>query len=143
MMTEDHPMDYMLFEGTIPAGNYGAGEVIVWDIGIYHSVGTADPEENKKLLREGLLKGHIDFVLYGTKLKGLFSLIKIKRGEENGNTWLLTKQQDDYMSRDEVTSDTASVLTGSKLEDVTKNNSSAPNRKPIKLKSSPRKKARQ
>jgi DNA ligase D-like protein (predicted 3'-phosphoesterase) len=141
MMVEDHPMDYMLFEGTIPAGNYGAGEVIVWDIGIYHSIGTLDPKENVRLLKAGLKKGHIDFVLYGKKLKGLFSLIKIKREEENGNSWLLIKQADDYASTADVTKNSESAISTMRLADP-KTDEAMEHRKPISLSKSPRKKAR-
>jgi DNA ligase D-like protein (predicted 3'-phosphoesterase) len=141
MKVEDHPLDYMLFEGTIPEGNYGAGEVIVWDIGIYHSIGTLDPEENKRQLRAGIEKGHVDFVLYGKKLKGLFSLIKIKRDEENSNTWLLTKGRDAYASTKDVTENVRSVISTRRLadEDLAVSRTS---HKPLKLRKSPRRKPR-
>src|SRR5438132_14072783 len=67
MMVEDHPLDYRTFEGTIPAGNYGAGTVMVWDEGTYCARQTADRVEGERLLREGLAKGHLSFVLNGQK----------------------------------------------------------------------------
>ena len=90
VMVEDHPFDYLHFEGTIPRGNYGAGSVIVWDTGSY-SV--------KERLLTQLQSGKISVELYGSKLKGLFKLIRT-RGE---NQWLLIKGRDKYVSEDEPT----------------------------------------
>src|SRR6476660_2147892 len=78
MMVEDHPYDYRDFEGIIPAGNYGAGTVMVWDEGTYQARQGSDRPENERLMREGLRKGHVSFVLDGQKLKGEFSLVKLK-----------------------------------------------------------------
>jgi bifunctional non-homologous end joining protein LigD len=117
MMVEDHPISYMTFEGKIPEGNYGAGDVIVWDIGLYHSTERVDPEQNRKLLKKGLMKGHIDFVLYGSKIKGLFSLIKI-RG--NKNAWLLIKQKDEFASKKDPTEDDSSVISTRRLATKTR-----------------------
>jgi bifunctional non-homologous end joining protein LigD len=93
MMVEDHPVSYIGFHGTIPKGNYGAGEVFIWDSGVYHSSETLDPKENKKKLSEGLRKGHLKFVLLGKKLQGLFSLVKMKDAKQE-NAWLLIKEKD-------------------------------------------------
>src|SRR3954452_285934 len=87
MMVEDHPLEYRNFEGIIPKGNYGAGTVMVWDEGTYHARATTDREESQKLLREGLRKGRLTFVLNGKKLKGEFALIRLRKAEEN--SWLL------------------------------------------------------
>lgn len=78
METEDHPFEYKDFEGAIPEGQYGAGDVIVWDEGVYASADSADPEESRKLLKIGYFKGEMKFVLYGHKLKGAFALVKIR-----------------------------------------------------------------
>jgi bifunctional non-homologous end joining protein LigD len=94
MMVEDHPFDYRTFEGTIPAGNYGAGTVMVWDEGTYTAMGFEEEpiKEQEKILLEEMKKGDVKIVLQGEKLKGAFALVKIKgRGE---NTWLLIKKQD-------------------------------------------------
>src|SRR3977135_4300718 len=107
IQVEDHPFDYRTFEGTIPEGNYGAGEVIVWDEGTYCARQTADREEGERLLREGLRKGHLSFVLNGHKLNGEFSLLRLKRGGENA--WLLVKKRDDWASDTDVTSEDRSV----------------------------------
>jgi bifunctional non-homologous end joining protein LigD len=90
MKTEDHPLDYQTFEGVIPAGNYGAGEVIVWDNGTYELAEGTDPVAQ-------IAAGKLKIVLHGTKLKGLFSLVKIKpRADEHGEPWLLFKDHDAF-----------------------------------------------
>src|SRR6186713_1551216 len=70
VMVEDHPYDYKDFEGTIPEGSYGAGNVIVWDNGTYEAIGAKDAKDGEDLLLKGLKKGHIGIVLHGKKLKG-------------------------------------------------------------------------
>jgi bifunctional non-homologous end joining protein LigD len=86
---EDHPLDYFDFEGVIPAGNYGAGEVIVWDWGTYEVVGGGDPADS-------IARGHLKIRLHGKELGGDFTLVKIRPrgGASKGNTWLLTKLDD-------------------------------------------------
>src|SRR5262249_38351792 len=69
MHVEDHPVSYFDFEGTIPAGNYGAGTVMVWDMGTWEPVGDA---------AEMLRKGDLKFRLRGKKLKGEFALVHMK-----------------------------------------------------------------
>src|SRR5438067_4121037 len=114
MMVEDHPYDYKDFEGTIPEGNYGAGNVIVWDNGTYEARTTNDRKEGEKILLEGLKKGHITFILHGKKLKGEFALVQMKgRGE---NTWLLLKKNDEYASKDDILKKDKSVISHKKLE---------------------------
>ena len=115
LMVEDHPLDYMTFEGTIPKGNYGAGQVMVWDNGLYHSADTLDPEENPKKLRIGIKKGHLDILLLGKKLVGRFALIKTKGTNTEENAWLLIKQNDEYAARRDVTKDNKSVISEMKL----------------------------
>lgn len=89
MAVEDHPLDYLTFEGRIPEGNYGAGEVIVWDLGDYEPVGELPPVEQWE-------RGHLKFRLQGKKLQGEFALIHIaSRDEKRQNQWLLTKKADD------------------------------------------------
>lgn len=114
MMVEDHPFEYRNFEGIIPKGNYGAGGVIIWDEGVYSSPKSSNPVESEKYIRKGLEKGHLSFVLYGKRLKGLFSLVKIN----DKNSWLLIKQADDFASKKPVTSFETSVRTGLRLEDL-------------------------
>ena len=90
MQVEDHPVSYFDFEGIIPAGNYGAGTVMVWDVGTWEPQGNA---------AEMLRKGDLKFRLNGTKLKGDFALVHIKsrRPGSKGTEWLLIKHRDAYV----------------------------------------------
>lgn len=115
MKVEDHPYSYKDFEGTIPEGNYGAGNVIVWDNGTYHYAKSTDKKESEKAMRAGLKKGHLHFTLSGKKLKGEFSLVKI-RGDQK-NAWLLIKTQDKYASEKDILEKDRSVITKKKLEE--------------------------
>ena len=91
MHVEDHPFEYRTFEGIIPEGHYGAGPVIVWDDGTYELAEGDDPAKEIK-------KGKIKFILHGHKLKGEFTLVKIRaRGGEHGEPWLLIKDKDRYV----------------------------------------------
>src|SRR3990172_6662270 len=83
VMVEDHPFDYKDFEGVIPEGNYGAGGVIIWDQGLYHHPSAKDKKESEKLLRDGLRKGDLKFVLNGEKLKGEFALVRMRKDEKS------------------------------------------------------------
>jgi bifunctional non-homologous end joining protein LigD len=116
MMVEDHPFDYKDFEGVIPKGEYGGGEVIIWDNGTYHAISSEDKNESEKLMREGLTKGEIKFVLNGKKLKGEFVLVKMKgRGE---NAWLLIKHRDGFASEANVLEEGQSVVSGNTIDDL-------------------------
>lgn len=117
MMVEDHPYSYKDFEGTIPEGNYGAGNVIVWDNGTY----TPDePSTNPvKTLLAALDKGHLSFILKGKKLKGEFSLIQLKGKQENA--WLLIKKQDPYATESDILDQNQSVISQRTLEELEKN----------------------
>src|SRR5919202_3178761 len=100
VLTEDHPLDYLLFEGVIPKGSYGAGTVIVWDTGTY----TSEQE-----ISDQFRNGKITFTLFGQKLKGRFSLLRTSRE----NQWLLIKGNDEFESKDDLTIiRPESVLTG-------------------------------
>ncbi len=81
---EDHPLAYGDFEGTIPEGRYGAGEVIIWDRGEFEPLGD---------MTAALAAGNVPFRLHGKKLTGLFALVKLKRGE-SGREWLLMKKRE-------------------------------------------------
>ena len=84
---EDHPVSYASFEGTIPAKQYGAGNVIVWDRGTWEPVG--DP-------RATLEKGKLEFRLHGQKLAGLWELVRIRKRGERQDPWLLFKKKDEW-----------------------------------------------
>ncbi|MBF5026822.1 DNA ligase D [Planobacterium oryzisoli] len=91
--TEDHPIQYLSFEGKIPKGNYGAGEMDIWDAGTYRLI-----EPNENVLAEDQIKAEIDsgslkFVLEGAKLKGEFALVRLKDPKQD-NAWLLIKHKD-------------------------------------------------
>jgi bifunctional non-homologous end joining protein LigD len=102
MQVEDHPVSYFDFEGTIPQGNYGAGSVIVWDVGTWEPLSPI-PVKGKFVpgtaaeAREMLQKGDFKFRLHGQRLKGDFALIHIKgrRPGSKGTEWLLIKKKDD------------------------------------------------
>ena len=89
MQVEDHPVSYFDFEGAIPEGNYGAGTVMVWDVGTWEPLG--DPHEM-------LEKADFKFRLHGEKLNGDFVLAKMRgwRTGSKGNEWLLIKKRDEF-----------------------------------------------
>ena len=113
MHVEDHPLDYRDFEGNIPAGQYGAGSVIVWDRGTYTLAEGDDPATE-------IANGKIKFVMAGKKLRGEFTLVKIKPREgEHGEPWLLLKDHDQYADRKYDPADhPESVKSGKTLADV-------------------------
>lgn len=91
IMTEDHPVKYLTFHGTIPKGNYGAGFMDIWDDGTYRILESKEGNDPIKQLKKGDLK--IEF--FGEKIKGAFALVHTERGEEK-NQWLLIKKKDAY-----------------------------------------------
>ena len=103
---EDHPIEYGDFEGIIPEGNYGAGAVIIWDRGTWQPV--EDPAA-------GLQKGKLLFELHGHKLKGRWTLVKIKKSERD---WLLIKERDGWMTPGGREVSDASVLSGLTVEEL-------------------------
>lgn len=117
IMVEDHPYDYRLFEGTIPQGNYGAGTVMVWDEGVYYPLDESNQIGTEKSVQEGLNKGNISFILNGDKIKGLFSLIKLKKNPKN-NHWLLVKGKDKYCSSTDILKEDLSVISGRSMDEI-------------------------
>ncbi|MGZ8829244.1 MAG: DNA polymerase ligase N-terminal domain-containing protein [Thermoanaerobaculia bacterium] len=114
MMTEDHPYDYAAFEGVIPDGNYGAGNVIIWDQGTWELIGPGD--DPVKALQSGDLKLRI----YGKKMFGEWALFRIKGRSPKGNEWLLVKHRDKYANDKVDVTEVAprSVVSNRTLEDV-------------------------
>jgi bifunctional non-homologous end joining protein LigD len=119
VLTEDHPFEYASFEGVIPPGQYGAGEVIVWDCGVYSPDEDAktwfhDRREAERRVRAGLENGKLGFLLRGEKLKGSFALVRTRGGKE----WLLIKHRDRFVSQTDCTRQNRSVLSGAAVEDL-------------------------
>jgi DNA ligase D-like protein (predicted 3'-phosphoesterase) len=114
--TEDHPLDYIDFEGTIPEGEYGAGTVIIWDIGTYEN--TTKIDEVEVPMAEALKKGHATVFLSGEKLKGGFALTRTGRGKNE--RWILVKMKDDWArpDLDILEAEPDSVLTGRSVDKV-------------------------
>jgi bifunctional non-homologous end joining protein LigD len=79
IMVEDHPMEYRTFEGVNAEGEYGTGEVIVWDQGTYRPLAGKTKEEMQEQVRKQLNQGELRFLLFGEKLRGEFALIRQKR----------------------------------------------------------------
>lgn len=92
IQTEDHPIKYLTFHGTIPKGNYGAGEMSIWDEGTYKLTGGGSEEE----LLEQLEKGDLKLEFFGARLQGTFALVHTRRGGEKDNQWLLIKKKDEF-----------------------------------------------
>ncbi|MFV8337567.1 DNA polymerase ligase N-terminal domain-containing protein [Flavobacterium sp. RSP29] len=116
IMVEDHPYSYKDFEGTIPEGNYGAGNVIVWDNGTYTLVDEDGLDKVENKLQSDLQKGHLSFIMNGKKLKGEFVLVKLKTKKEN--TWLLIKSKDQYANDQDVLMHDKSILSNMTLESL-------------------------
>ena len=95
MMVEDHPYSYRTFEGSIPKGNYGAGEVEIWDEGTYEPIEKVKGKTDDMIMRAELHKQSLKFILHGKKLKGEFALVKIKNSKDE-NAWLLIKHKDKF-----------------------------------------------
>jgi bifunctional non-homologous end joining protein LigD len=115
--TEDHPIAYAAFEGNIPDGEYGAGEALVWDRGIYETI----PPGRAIAMRE---KGHLDLLFLGEKMKGRFHLVRTRgqAGRQSSRPqWLLMKAKDEYARADYdvVTERPESVISGRLIGEAT------------------------
>jgi bifunctional non-homologous end joining protein LigD len=119
MQVEDHPVSYFDFEGVIPQGNYGAGTVMVWDVGTWEPVGDAPAM---------LTKGDLKFRLNGKKLKGEFALVHIhsRRPDSKGTEWLMIKHRDAYVEAPyDIDKHDGSVLTRRTLDEIAGDEGSA------------------
>ncbi|MGQ9920420.1 MAG: DNA polymerase ligase N-terminal domain-containing protein [Desulfobacca sp.] len=114
--TEDHPLAYADFEGNIPPGQYGAGTVLVWDIGTFRNL--TEKKGQPIPLEEAYVHGHLSIWLEGRKLQGAYALTRFKTGKEE--SWLLVKKDDvgADASQDILVSRPESALTGRTLEEV-------------------------
>ena len=133
MQVEDHPVSYFDFEGTIPEGNYGAGTVMVWDVGKWEPLspiavkGEYLPGTEKEATAM-LAKGDLKFRLTGKRLNGDFALVHIKarRSGSKGNEWLLIKKKDDYVVPGfDIDAYETSVLTGRTMAQIAGDEGSA------------------
>nr|WP_303683797.1 DNA ligase D [Brevundimonas naejangsanensis] len=133
---EDHPLDYGDFEGTIPAGNYGAGTVQLWDVGSW------EPQEAD--LEAAWARGQIKMILHGERLKGKWALIRLKsdRGKPSKrNNWLLLKEKDEHAvagEGDALAQIDASVTTGRSLAQIAEGDAQWTSSKPTRRKAPPK-----
>jgi bifunctional non-homologous end joining protein LigD len=126
MQVEDHPVSYFDFEGNIPEGNYGAGTVMVWDVGTWQPLSPVQKDGKYVPGTEAeadamLAKGDLKFRLNGKRLKGDFALIKMKgrRPGSKGNEWLMIKKHDDQVEEGyEIEAIDTSVLSKRTMEEI-------------------------
>jgi DNA ligase D-like protein (predicted 3'-phosphoesterase) len=120
MPTEDHPIEYLNFEGVIPEGEYGAGPIIVWDFGSYRNL-RADKEDDWSSMEAALEEGKIEFWLEGKKIEGGFALIRTDdEAEEEEERWLLVKMDDEFAEADAhvASMQQRSVISGYTTEEL-------------------------
>lgn len=120
---EDHPFDYASFEGVIPPKEYGGGNVIVWDCGVYspdegQEYSFGDHQEAQERVRAELGRGKLSFFLRGEKLKGSFALVRTSTDKQ----WLLLKHKDRFAGANDVLARKYSVLSGVSLDDLSPGN---------------------
>lgn len=109
---EDHPLEYLLFEGVIPAGEYGGGDVIVWDTGTWRPHGADDPVA-------AVAAGELHADVFGQKLRGRFVLVRRDGGDDERESWVLLHKRDSYaVAGWDPEEHPASVLTGRTNEQV-------------------------
>lgn len=118
--TEDHPLDYADFEGTIPEDEYGGGTVMVWDRGCYRNLKEENDDDATKSIAQQLEDGHATFWLEGEKLQGGYALIRTDSGDDE--RWLLVKIDDDKADarRNPVSTEPDSVKSHRSLADIAK-----------------------
>ena len=124
--TEDHPLSYADFEGTIPAGEYGGGTVMLWDSGTWSPIAGKSAKD--------LEKGHLHFVLDGERMKGEWILIRLKprSSKEKSENWLLRKVEDADAGGADTLVETAltSVTTGRTMAEIAEGKKAVPRRRP-------------
>ncbi|PYQ48516.1 MAG: DNA ligase, partial [Acidobacteria bacterium] len=125
MMTEDHPYDYASFEGVIPAGNYGAGNVIIWDNGTWEFIEPGDDPV------KAVNQGKLTFRMFGKKMFGEWALVKIRGRSPKGNEWLLLKHRDQYANPNVDVTEVAprSIISNLLVEEIGADNVWISNRK--------------
>ncbi len=106
---EDHPIDYRNFEGTIPKGEYGGGTVMLWDKGYWEPI---------KGYKPNFKEGPIKFILKGSRLKGMWTLVKLKNDD---TSWLLIKDKDEYHLYDDINEFNTSIKTERTMDEIATN----------------------
>ncbi|MBN1549043.1 3'-phosphoesterase [Candidatus Babeliales bacterium] len=121
--TDDHPLAYATFEGVIPKDNYGAGVVMVWDIGTYKNITKHDGKAIS--MARGYREGHLEFELYGKKLRGKFALVQTESKYKGKQYWLLVKMRDTHEDRRRkpIVSQQRSVLTDRTMDQIKRDES--------------------
>ena len=109
IMVEDHPIDYRNFEGTIPKGEYGGGIVMLWDKGYWEPI---------KGYKPNFKEGPIKFILKGSRLKGMWTLVKLKKDD---TSWLLIKDKDEYHLYDDINEFNTSIKTNRTMGEIKDN----------------------
>ena len=109
IMVEDHPIDYRNFEGTIPKGEYGGGTVMLWDKGYWEAI---------KGYKPNFKEGPIKFDLKGSRLKGMWTLVKLKNDDKS---WLLIKDKDNYHLYDDINEFNTSIKTNRTMDEIKDN----------------------
>ncbi len=111
---EDHPIEYGDFEGNIPAGNYGAGSVMLWDRGTFELLGDMPGDAQ-------IARGDLKFRLHGDKLNGDFALVQM-RGRGKGNEWLIIKKRDEFATSGwDIEGFAYSAISGRTQEEIARN----------------------
>jgi DNA ligase D-like protein (predicted 3'-phosphoesterase) len=115
--TEDHPLEYAEFEGVIPEGNYGAGTVMVWDIGTYRNM--REKKKKPRSMQDAYQEGKIEVFLEGEKLRGGYALVRMRNSDDK---WLFVKMQDEYAGKPKnpLKNLTKSALTGRTMTEIKK-----------------------
>jgi DNA ligase D-like protein (predicted 3'-phosphoesterase) len=113
--TEDHPLAYADFEGTIPEGEYGAGTVMIWDRGTYRNL--TEKDGRPVSVTDAIAAGHLTVLLNGVRLVGGFSLTRFRTGK--GESWLLIKKQDEAANMEPGEDPDRSVVSGRSFEEIT------------------------
>jgi bifunctional non-homologous end joining protein LigD len=112
--TEDHPLSYATFEGTIPKGEYGGGTVMMWDRGTWEPAPGKDP-------RKTLEQGHLHFTLHGERMQGEWVMFRLKpKGREKAENWMLKKVRDDHVGGSMGLTETylTSIKTGRTMQEI-------------------------
>ena len=116
--TEDHPLEYQYFEGVIPRGQPGAGQVIVWDHGTYRN-NTDDPDHPTPMA-QALENGRVEVALEGDRIRGRYTLIRMHHADEEREDWLLIKLADEHVGSlpEDLEDQPESILTGRTIRDL-------------------------